>query len=111
LFTDRSVNETKATDAHRDNDEHDRGDFDDVVDDRARTRRVIAIDWPGHGESPLPIDGRELATRRNRRDAPRLCPNHRKMNSATCLCRILGRHSTLIGTPGDDGSTTSPEMG
>jgi pimeloyl-ACP methyl ester carboxylesterase len=38
---------------------HDRSDFDDIADDLARTRRVIAIDWPGHGESPLPIDGRE----------------------------------------------------
>lgn len=30
---------------------HDRRDFDPIVEALARRRRVIAIDWPGHGES------------------------------------------------------------
>ena len=30
---------------------HDRHDFDPVIDTLARTHRVIAVDWPGHGES------------------------------------------------------------
>jgi pimeloyl-ACP methyl ester carboxylesterase len=30
---------------------HDRHDFDPIVDALARRRRVVAIDWPGHGES------------------------------------------------------------
>jgi pimeloyl-ACP methyl ester carboxylesterase len=30
---------------------HDRHDFDPIVDAIARHHRVIAIDWPGHGES------------------------------------------------------------
>jgi pimeloyl-ACP methyl ester carboxylesterase len=38
---------------------HDRSDFSDVVPQLSRTHRVIALDWPGHGESPLPLDGRE----------------------------------------------------
>ena len=37
---------------------HDRRDFDDVVTELAATHRVLALDWPGHGASPLPDDGR-----------------------------------------------------
>jgi pimeloyl-ACP methyl ester carboxylesterase len=31
---------------------HDRRDFDPIVEALARRHRVIAVDWPGHGESP-----------------------------------------------------------
>ena len=31
---------------------HDRRDFDPIIEALARRHRVIAIDWPGHGESP-----------------------------------------------------------
>lgn len=37
---------------------HDRSDFDDVVPVLAASHRVIAIDFPCHGESPSPTDGR-----------------------------------------------------
>ncbi|EHB57617.1 alpha/beta hydrolase fold protein [Mycolicibacterium rhodesiae JS60] len=33
---------------------HDRRDFDPVKPDLVRHYRVIAVDWPGHGESPPP---------------------------------------------------------
>lgn len=33
---------------------HDRTDFASVADALGNGRRVIALDWPGHGESPLP---------------------------------------------------------
>lgn len=33
---------------------HDRRDFDPIVPSIARDHRVIALDWPGHGESPAP---------------------------------------------------------
>jgi len=33
---------------------HDCTDFDPVIDALGKGRRVIALDWPGHGESPLP---------------------------------------------------------
>jgi pimeloyl-ACP methyl ester carboxylesterase len=33
---------------------HDRTDFAPVHDPLAEGRRVLALDWPGHGESPLP---------------------------------------------------------
>jgi pimeloyl-ACP methyl ester carboxylesterase len=33
---------------------HDRHDFDSIVPSLARDHRVIALDWPGHGESPAP---------------------------------------------------------
>lgn len=33
---------------------HDRTDFAPVADALGEGRRVIAVDWPGHGESPLP---------------------------------------------------------
>lgn len=33
---------------------HDRHDFDAIKPDLARRYRVIAVDWPGHGESPAP---------------------------------------------------------
>ncbi len=33
---------------------HDRRDFDPIVPALARDYRVIALDWPGHGESPMP---------------------------------------------------------
>jgi pimeloyl-ACP methyl ester carboxylesterase len=33
---------------------HDRTDFAPVTDALAKGRRVLALDWPGHGESPLP---------------------------------------------------------
>ena len=33
---------------------HDRTDFAPVIDALGAGRRVIAVDWPGHGESPLP---------------------------------------------------------
>jgi pimeloyl-ACP methyl ester carboxylesterase len=32
----------------------DRRDWDAVIPDLARDHRVIAVDWPGHGESPAP---------------------------------------------------------
>jgi pimeloyl-ACP methyl ester carboxylesterase len=32
---------------------HDRRDFDPIVEQLARRHRVIAIDWPSHGESPM----------------------------------------------------------
>ena len=35
---------------------HDRHDFDPIVPALARSYRVIAVDWPGHGESPYPRD-------------------------------------------------------
>src|ERR1700721_664804 len=34
---------------------HDRRDFDPIVAGLCRDHRVIALDWPGHGESPAPI--------------------------------------------------------
>ena len=33
---------------------HDRTDFAPVTEALAKGRRVLAVDWPGHGESPLP---------------------------------------------------------
>src|SRR5882724_2332530 len=33
---------------------HDRTDFAPVIGALATGRRVLALDWPGHGESPLP---------------------------------------------------------
>jgi pimeloyl-ACP methyl ester carboxylesterase len=33
---------------------HDRSDFAPVYAELARGRRILAVDWPGHGESPLP---------------------------------------------------------
>lgn len=33
---------------------HDRTDYAPVVDALANGRRIVALDWPGHGESPLP---------------------------------------------------------
>jgi pimeloyl-ACP methyl ester carboxylesterase len=33
---------------------HDRQDFDPIVAPLSRDHRVIALDWPGHGESPAP---------------------------------------------------------
>lgn len=33
---------------------HDRHDFDPIVDALSREHRVIALDWPGHGDSPAP---------------------------------------------------------
>jgi pimeloyl-ACP methyl ester carboxylesterase len=33
---------------------HDRHDFDAIAPILARDHRVIAVDWPGHGESPAP---------------------------------------------------------
>jgi len=33
---------------------HDRHDFDPIVERLQRDYRVIALDWPGHGESPAP---------------------------------------------------------
>ena len=33
---------------------HDRTDFAPVIDALGKGRRVLALDWPGHGESPLP---------------------------------------------------------
>ena len=35
---------------------HDHHDFDPIVPQLAETHRVIALDWPGHGDSP-PISG------------------------------------------------------
>jgi pimeloyl-ACP methyl ester carboxylesterase len=36
---------------------HDRHDFDPIVDTLARHHRVIAVDWPGHGESEPLVAG------------------------------------------------------
>ncbi|BBX48157.1 alpha/beta fold hydrolase [Mycobacterium cookii] len=33
---------------------HDRRDFDPIVPELRRAYRVIALDWPGHGDSPAP---------------------------------------------------------
>ncbi|MEZ0364581.1 alpha/beta fold hydrolase [Mycobacterium sp. pUA109] len=33
---------------------HDRHDFDPIVPALSREHRVIALDWPGHGDSPAP---------------------------------------------------------
>ena len=33
---------------------HDRTDFNPVTDALGNGRRLLALDWPGHGESPLP---------------------------------------------------------
>jgi pimeloyl-ACP methyl ester carboxylesterase len=33
---------------------HDRTDFAPVIEALGKGRRVLALDWPGHGESPLP---------------------------------------------------------
>ncbi|HTZ12832.1 MAG TPA: alpha/beta hydrolase [Mycobacterium sp.] len=33
---------------------HDRHDFDAIVPSLRRDHRVIAVDWPGHGDSPAP---------------------------------------------------------
>ncbi|HEY1840602.1 MAG TPA: alpha/beta hydrolase [Mycobacterium sp.] len=38
---------------------HDRRDFDPIISQLARDHRVIALDWPGHGESPSPVDNYE----------------------------------------------------
>jgi pimeloyl-ACP methyl ester carboxylesterase len=35
---------------------HDSSDFVPVSDTLARGRRIIAVDWPGHGESPAPAE-------------------------------------------------------
>ncbi|MBO0883674.1 MAG: alpha/beta hydrolase [Mycobacterium sp.] len=34
---------------------HDRHDFDAIVPSLSRDHRVIAVDWPGHGDSPAPV--------------------------------------------------------
>ena len=34
---------------------HDRHDFDPIVSHLRRDHRVIALDWPGHGQSPAPV--------------------------------------------------------
>ncbi len=34
---------------------HDRHDFDAIVPSLVREHRVIAVDWPGHGDSPAPV--------------------------------------------------------
>lgn len=39
---------------------HDRHDFDPVVPALAATHRVIAVDWPGHGESDAEAGGRPV---------------------------------------------------
>src|ERR1700738_5167929 len=33
---------------------HDRHDFDAIAPSLSRDHRVIAVDWPGHGDSPAP---------------------------------------------------------
>jgi pimeloyl-ACP methyl ester carboxylesterase len=35
---------------------HDRHDFDAIAPSLARDHRVIAVDWPGHGDSPAPSE-------------------------------------------------------
>jgi pimeloyl-ACP methyl ester carboxylesterase len=35
---------------------HDRTDYQPVQDALVRGRRMLALDWPGHGESPLPAE-------------------------------------------------------
>ncbi len=35
---------------------HDHRDFDSIVVPLAKRYRVIAVDWPGHGEAPMPAD-------------------------------------------------------
>src|ERR1700679_4062301 len=39
---------------------HDRHDYDSVLPALAASHRVIAVDWPGHGESDAPAGGRQL---------------------------------------------------
>jgi len=39
----------------------DRRDWDAIVPDLARDHRVIAIDWPGHGDSPAPAPPRDAS--------------------------------------------------
>jgi pimeloyl-ACP methyl ester carboxylesterase len=34
---------------------HDRHDFDAIAPSLSRDHRVIALDWPGHGDSPAPV--------------------------------------------------------
>jgi pimeloyl-ACP methyl ester carboxylesterase len=34
---------------------HDRGDFDPIASRLGQDHRVIALDWPGHGDSPAPV--------------------------------------------------------
>ncbi|MGA8548142.1 MAG: alpha/beta hydrolase [Mycobacterium sp.] len=34
---------------------HDRHDFDAITPSLRRDHRVIAVDWPGHGDSPAPV--------------------------------------------------------
>jgi pimeloyl-ACP methyl ester carboxylesterase len=34
---------------------HDRHDFDAILPSLCRDHRVIALDWPGHGDSPAPV--------------------------------------------------------
>lgn len=36
---------------------HDRHDFDAIVPSLRQDHRVIALDWPGHGDSPAPTPG------------------------------------------------------
>src|SRR5688572_20614121 len=38
-----------------------RHDYDAVIADLAREHRVIAIDWPGYGDSPAPSDPRSAS--------------------------------------------------
>ena len=58
---------------------HDRHDFDPIVETLARNYRVIAVDWPEHGESD-PVD----AARRPAHRSSRMCS---RMSSRAWVCR------------------------
>lgn len=42
---------------------HDRTDWRSITERLATSNRVLALDWPGHGESPRPVGGQPLGAR------------------------------------------------
>ena len=62
---------------------HDRRDFDAIVPNLLHDHRVIALDWPGHGDSPAPAPSyaprqrlRRAGTRVSARAHPRRCHSY-----------------------------------